>query len=112
MNVEALTRQRLKEKPSQMRTGSACGVEGWRMSELKRLPLVFLIRLAAFYNVIEETGTWPTSLERALITFIPKDETGSLEAVRPITVMSTIYRLWAAARLRDCLLYTSPSPRD
>ena len=39
MNVEGPTRQRLKEVLSQMRTGSACGVEGWRMSELKRLPL-------------------------------------------------------------------------
>eukprot|EP00660_Eupelagonema_oceanica_P019581 gene19581-biopygen10780 len=59
--------------------------------------------LADMFNAVEHTGKWPISLRRSLITLIPKGEGADPLQLRPISVMSPIYRLWAAARLRDML---------
>jgi hypothetical protein len=53
--------------------------------------------------VVERTGSWPSSLERALISLIPKSEGGDPFAMRPISVASAVDRLWAATRLRDAI---------
>eukprot|EP00973_Karenia_brevis_P064359 8942182-Karenia_brevis.AAC.1 len=41
------------------------GLEGWRVQELKLLPVCLLELLAVLFNVIEHTGRWPKALERA-----------------------------------------------
>ena len=60
-----------------------------------------LERLAAFYNLVEDTGVWPKSLQQALVTLIPKGDGANPIDMRPISVMSAVYRLWACARLVD-----------
>ncbi|CAE8644441.1 unnamed protein product, partial [Polarella glacialis] len=85
--------------------GQAAGMEGWRAQELKALPLPLLDRLAVLFNVIEESGRWPESLERALFSLIPKGDGASPTDMRPISVMSAVYRLWAASRLVDVKLW-------
>ncbi|KAJ9434934.1 Retrovirus-related Pol polyprotein from type-1 retrotransposable element R2, partial [Diplonema papillatum] len=77
------------------------GVDGWSTAELKKLPLPLLNALAEVFNAIEATGTWPNALLEAAVTLIPKDETLDPLALRPITVTSAVYRLWASTRLRD-----------
>ena len=80
-------------------------MEGWRVAELKRLPKPLLNRLAALFNVIEKTSRWPKCLERSLVTLVQKS-TGhntNPEDLRPITVMSAIYRLWASTRVRNVM---------
>ncbi|KAJ9443814.1 Retrovirus-related Pol polyprotein from type-1 retrotransposable element R2 [Diplonema papillatum] len=77
------------------------GVDGWSTAELKKLPLPLLNALAKVFNAIEATGTWPNALLEAAVTLIPKDETLDPLALRPITVTSAVYRLWASTRLRD-----------
>eukprot|EP00666_Eupelagonemidae_sp_cell4sb_P013932 gene13932-biopygen2366 len=55
-------------------------------------------------NAFEETGEWPDALLEASITLIPKDgAAGGPLDLRPITVTSALYRLWAAARVRRVL---------
>eukprot|EP00660_Eupelagonema_oceanica_P019763 gene19763-biopygen20777 len=76
-------------------------MEGWRVRELKALSDPLLGRLAELYNVVERTGAWPAALERALVSLIPKGEGGAPLQMRPISVLSAVYRLWAATRLRD-----------
>jgi len=86
-------------------TLSASGMDGWRVAELKALPDFLLDKLAILLNVVEMTGTWPHTLERALVSLIPKGEGGEPLAMRPISVTSAVYRLWAATRLRDAVMW-------
>ena len=76
-----------------MRGASSRGVEGWSVSELKRLPRPLLDDLATLLNTIELTGAWPAALEEGLVTLISKGEGAHPSALRPITIMSAVYRL-------------------
>eukprot|EP00660_Eupelagonema_oceanica_P014178 gene14178-biopygen34257 len=96
-----LTGAELRETLARMSARQAGGMEGWRVRELKALPEALLDALAEVLNVVEHEGRWPAALERALITLIPKGEGGEPECMRPISVMSAVYRLWAATRMRD-----------
>ncbi|KAJ9471595.1 hypothetical protein DIPPA_28413 [Diplonema papillatum] len=58
----------LRKKPKK----SASGVDGWRMAELRELPL--LNALADVMNLVEATGDWPASMTTALVSMVPKDE--------------------------------------
>eukprot|EP00973_Karenia_brevis_P047280 6561799-Karenia_brevis.AAC.1 len=40
-------------------------------------------------------------MELALVSLIPKGDSRDPKDLRPISVMSTVYRLWAATRLHD-----------
>ena len=64
------------------------------------LPNPFWDFMAVVFNMVEATGIWPSSLERALVSLIPKGDDGKPENMRPITVTSAVYRLWAATRMR------------
>ncbi len=70
------------------------------MRELKALPIPLLDLLARLFNTIERTARWPPALQRALITLVPKGLGGEPEQMRPISVMSAVYRLWATTRLQ------------
>jgi len=84
-----------------MKTNQSPGVEGWRVRELKQLPRELLDMLACILNLIEDTGIWPGIILQSLVTLIPKGEGVNPLSLRPISVTSLIYRLWAATRLRD-----------
>ena len=107
LEVGRLTGQRLKASLGKMRSEQAGGMEGWRVKELKKLPVVLLDRLAVLLEVVEQRGQWPSALERTLVTFIAKPEAERLRAedLRPISVMSPVYRLWAATRLKEVLTW-------
>eukprot|EP00663_Eupelagonemidae_sp_cell21sb_P000872 gene872-484_t len=45
-------------------------------------------------------GTWPVAMPGGSVTLIPKGVGGGPLQLRPITVTSAIYRLWAATRVR------------
>ncbi|KAJ9454416.1 hypothetical protein DIPPA_21518 [Diplonema papillatum] len=101
MECRDLTGEDLKSVLGKKRDGGVPGVDGWDTAELKKLSLPLLNALVAVFNAIEATGTWPDALLEAAVTLIPKDETLDPLALRPITVTSAIYRLWASTRLRD-----------
>ena len=62
---------------------------------------VMIKHLASMYHVIEATHQWPKNLGKGAVAFIPK-ETDNLYPTpsdyRPITILSSVYRLWAAIR--------------
>ncbi|KAJ9444101.1 Glycerol-3-phosphate dehydrogenase [Diplonema papillatum] len=91
----------LRKKPKK----SASGVDGWRMAELRELPLPLLNALADVMNLVEATGDWPASMTTALVSMVPKDESQDPLHTRPITVTSAVYRLWACRRLADIVLW-------
>eukprot|EP00662_Eupelagonemidae_sp_cell21_P058248 gene58248-biopygen37513 len=104
LRLERLTADDLRRALNRMNACSAGGLDGWRPAELKRLPKPLLELLATMLNSFEETGEWPDALLEAFITLIPKDNAngGPLD-LRPITVTSALYRLWAATRVRQIL---------
>ena len=60
------------------------------------LPVVFL-------GVVEQHGRWPAGLATGFVSLIPNGEGSAPEKLQPISVMSVLYRLWAATRLRDLI---------
>ncbi|KAJ9439747.1 hypothetical protein DIPPA_29916 [Diplonema papillatum] len=76
----------LRKKPKK----SASGVDGWRMAELRELPLPLLNALADLLNLVEATGDWPASMTTALVSMVPKDESQDPLHTRPITVTSAV----------------------
>ena len=83
------------------KSSGACGIDGWRIDELQRLPVPLLQLFAELFNLIERTSCWPQGLLTALVTLIPKGDSGAPLDLRPITVTSAVYRLWACRRLKD-----------
>ena len=86
-----------------MKKNSAAGADGWTVGELLALPDGFLNQLSQILNLVETTGEWPEALAEGVISLITKGEGASPTDLRPIGVMSTIYRAWAAARVRDLM---------
>ena len=105
MNCADLTGNALRETLGRMANKSAPGADGWRASELKALPDALLDRLAALFNIIEIHGKWPEALQLGLVSLISKGEGTAPDKLRPITVMSAVYRLWAATRVREVLTW-------
>eukprot|EP00660_Eupelagonema_oceanica_P019105 gene19105-biopygen18276 len=103
MEVEDICGEDLKAILKRMGKHQAAGMEGWKPADLKKLPLPLLDMLAEVFNGIEKTGTWPKTLMRSLITLIPKGEGAEPLQMRPISVMSAVYRLWASTRLRTMI---------
>eukprot|EP00660_Eupelagonema_oceanica_P006904 gene6905-biopygen7513 len=103
MQLDTLTAADLRRTLNRMSPQQASGMDGWRVAELKALPDPILARLAATLTLVEETGTWPAALENALVSLIPKGAGGGPLELRPISVASVVYRLWAATRCRDVM---------
>ncbi|KAJ9465251.1 Retrovirus-related Pol polyprotein from type-2 retrotransposable element R2DM, partial [Diplonema papillatum] len=82
---------------------TACGVDGWRLNELKALPDELLDGFATLFNLVEERGEWPKGMLTSLVSLIPKTDDTSPTNLRPITVTSCVYRLWACRRLQDVM---------
>ena len=69
-------------------------LDGWRLSELKQLPDFFLAKLVDSFSVIEQGGTWPDDLAQGVMSLIRQGEGTAPFKLRPISVMSVLYRLW------------------
>ncbi|CAE8597634.1 unnamed protein product [Polarella glacialis] len=78
-------------------TGPELRIEGWRVEELAALSDLLLDRLAEFYNVVERTATWPHSLERAVVSLIPKGQGSRPLDLRPISDLKGWQELWATS---------------
>lgn len=64
--------------------------------ELQRIPDCLLNMLVDLYRAIESGHKWPEQWMTALVIFLPKvEEACRPEDLRPITVISKLYRLWA-----------------
>ena len=95
----------LKSTIRKLKASGAAGLDNWKPGEIKKLPDEILEFLLPFYELIEINGEWPLELTWAAVTLIPKGE-GSLPlSQRPISVMSIVYRIWAATRARQCLTW-------
>ena len=71
------------------------------MHELKCLGKRSLRNLAKLYNAIELHGIWPTCLLDVPVATIKKKTGESARDIRPISLASHIYRLWACTRFKQ-----------
>ena len=73
----------------------ARGTDNWSNAELKLLCYEELVMLAALFNQVLESGTWPHQLLSAVVTLLAKTATPtSPRDARLITILPTIYRLF------------------
>ena len=85
---------------------SSPGLDAWNIEELQILqkycPWVY-DPLASLLTVIEDTGTWPMSVISGYTSLIPKDQEQAEDPtqLRPITVLSILYRIWGRIRYRQ-----------
>ena len=103
LHLPILTVDMFRETLNRMKSNSACGPDGWRAGELKNLPDEILARVVELLEIVEETGIWPNALAHGLVTLVTKGEGSRPEDLRPISVMSVVYRAWASTRLRDVI---------
>ena len=102
MTLGPITGNRLHRKFCAVKVTSE-GVDGWRLQELRDLPMVLHQMLAGLLERVEQTGTWPRMLALGLITLTPKGEGVRPLDIRPLSVLSLIYRAWGGLRMMDCV---------
>ena len=111
LQLPPLEAEQLHDIAKKMRRQSAPGADGWRPAEIRQMPREFFADLAHILNWLEARGCeWPLVLRRAWLAAIPKKKR-TLEDIRPIAILPTIYRLWSGVRgrqLRDWLDHLQP----
>ena len=97
---------------SKLRPGSAPGFDGVRASELQLLPRDLLCLLGGVFN--QYPDGFPGEIMAARTVPIPKVQTFvTANQIRPITILSQLYRLWAALICQQVLRTWAPIlPRD
>ena len=101
MEETEITGHRLRRRLAKMSRKTAKGLDAWGVADLAAAPTIVLDLLAQLLSAVERTGRWPEALTRGFISLVPKGE-GSLPLqMRPLSVLSTVYRLWAGLRLEE-----------
>ncbi|CAE8741924.1 unnamed protein product [Polarella glacialis] len=98
-----------RAKEAKKQAGAAASVDGWSGDEVVSFSIEMWEAIAAMFRDCERLGLAPEDLANARQAHIPKEgkdvrETdGALHAaaMRPITVLSALWRVWGRARLRN-----------
>ena len=84
------------------------GADKWSVREILQVPDVLLECLITLFQQIEDNGIWPTEWIRAWVLFIPKgEEVTGPESLRPITILSRLYRCWARCHAIQVIRWAS-----
>eukprot|EP00438_Fugacium_kawagutii_P001979 Skav210047 [mRNA] locus=scaffold706:505896:511097:- [translate_table: standard] len=78
----------------QLRDGKAAGICGWRHEELKVLPASAITDLASVFAQVCQTGFGPALMLARTMLLPKKDDLKGLGDIRPITILSVLYRLF------------------
>ena len=100
MAYQKVTPDMLSNAIQTTKTKSARGSDGFTTMDLRKLPLCIWALLCRFYEHVEIWGgEWPGFWTLAKTLCLPKSELPkSPMDVRPITILSKTYRLWAKIR--------------
>ena len=79
------------------------GLDGWSLEDLCALPDQLLEWLADLLREVERQGRWPLLLAEGYTALIPKEGPPGPLNMRPLTVLSMVYRLWAGIRLEEAI---------
>ena len=61
--------------------------------------------LAQVLEIIESLGAWPKMVAQGFTSLIPKGEGAGALKLRPLSVLSQIYRVWEGMRLEEATLW-------
>ena len=90
-------------------TGKARGMDGFSNGELKLLSPELKARLLTLLNLVTETGCWPESQLKAYVSLLGKVPEPTTPAdARPITVLGTLYRVWAKIMAKKMIHHMMP----
>ena len=98
--------QALRGELNRKKKRSAQGLDGVSLVDLKSMPDEILSAHCHLFDHAETTGCWPTQLvtgKVASLAKVPNPE--SVQAYRPITVLSHGYRLWSGLRAKFVLAH-------
>ena len=106
--------EELQQQLRKLRLGKARGPDGFSNGELRNLPLVGKQLLLDLLNAFTVHPSWPPELLKSTVTLLPKtDGTAMVSDTRPITVLSTLFRLWSKCQAskfaRNALAFLPPS---
>ena len=80
------------------------GTCGWSVGELRLLPEKAVLPLLRLFATVEKGGCWPKQLQTWLLVLLRKEEgIPTWKSVRPISVASVVYRIWARIRTSQLL---------
>ena len=96
-SVPEITAKMIADVVSQLKPSSP-GIDGWQVHELKALGLSSFQKLAMLYHIIEHAATWPSNLLEVPVTTLKKGSGQTPLQIRPISLTSHIYRVWAKRR--------------
>ena len=86
---------------------SARGACGFSMKDVQRMPETLMQWLFQIYRAAENGMPWPdrTSLARVVMLAKPGEDNHRPLSVRPITIVSVLYRLWSRYRSLQVIKY-------
>ena len=91
------------------KAGTARGLDGFSMPELKAMPDVLQQMLLSLFNTVTRACKWPEKLLDATVALLAKIlHPTSAKGSRPITVLATLYRVWARCIAAKIYSYLSP----
>ena len=105
MATQPLTGARLRGRLRKMGTRTARGLDGWAVVDLLQLPVALMDMLADLLGLVEELGEWPVQLARGYISLVPKGEGMGPLQMRPLSVLSQLYRAWAGLRMEESMVW-------
>ena len=90
------------------------GADGWSFSDLRLLPKASVQVLLSLFALIEVDQQWPKLLKTWLVVLLRKKPEGVVPCtqVRPISVVSTLYRMWAKMRTKQFLRHARSLASD
>ena len=103
MKARVLTGDVLLQRARKMGMNTANRIDLWSIRLLKRLPAPFWDALAELLRVVESTGRWPERVAEGFTSSVPKGEEGDPMKLRPLTVLSQIYTMWARLGMEDAV---------
>ena len=106
VEISVMAANHIHKAAAKMR-GRSAGPDGWSGSEIADLPLCIFEDVSKMFQLFETAGITPTCWKLAKQVHLPKQTapgaraSGAVSAskLRPVTVLSTWYRLWARSRL-------------
>ena len=87
---------------------TACGPGGWHCTDLRRIPRAAACELALLFQLMERHALVPQRWCLGPTTYIPKPGACTVENLRPITVLSTLWRVWSRIRHVAVALHVGP----
>ncbi|CAE7198028.1 Pol [Symbiodinium natans] len=88
----------------------ARGLDGFSNAELKAMPADLRAMLLTLLNTFTQTAVWPQVLTQAVVSLLSKvDVPTEASDARPITILGTIYRVWATCMTMKIIVHLLPS---